>query len=164
MSDAVRRRIQENNGHGLNYGKHFSKQARKNISKSQKKLAEFHRQRRLGVKMSEESVVKRTAKRLENNGGLYAPNEPHSKAIKCVETGEVFRSINELSRFLNISRYYTRKFVETEQPYGEKHYQFIDECNRKEEKELWHSYSKKLNESKSESKLVSQALLDQGKQ
>ena len=164
MRDAMAVRIAENGGHGLNHGKHFSELARKNISDSQKKLAEFHRQQRLGVKMSEESIVKRTAKRLENNGGLYAPNEPHSKAIKCIETGEIFRSINELSRSLNISRYYARKFVETEQPYNGKHYQFLDECNRKEEKELWHSYSKKLNESKSESKLVSQVRLDQEKQ
>lgn len=164
MRDAMAVRIAENGGYGLNHGKHFSELARKNISNSQKKLAEFHRQQRLGIKMSEESIVKRTAKRLENNGGLYAPNEPHSKAIKCVETGEVFRSINELSRFLNISRYYTRKFVETEQPYDGKHYQFINECDRKEEKELWHLYSKKLNESKSESKLISLDQLDLGKQ
>lgn len=163
MSNAVRKRIQKNYGHGLNYGKHFSEQARKNISESQKKLAEFHRQRRLGAKMSEESIAKRTAKRLENNGGMYAPNEPHSKAIKCIETGEIFQSINDFSRSLNISRYYARKFVETEQPYNGNHYQFIDERNRKEEKELWHSLSKRLNESKSESKLVSQDLLDPGR-
>ena len=165
MREAMARRLEANGGRGLNYGRHFSERARQNMREAALRSAHKIREKRLGMKLSKESIEKRTATRIANNGGLYAPNEPHSKPVVCVETGEKFLSIGALSRSLNISIYYTRKFLETETPYNGRHYVFLNEKDRKDkgEESEWHLSSKKLNESKSESKLVSQVLLDQAK-
>ena len=129
MHDAMMLRIEANGGHGMNYGKHFSEEARRNNAIAQKKIADVHRQSRLGSKMTPESIAKRTATRISNNGGVYTINTT-SKKIQCIETGEIIPSISELSRRIGISQYLVTRLIEKSQEHNGKHYIFLKENER----------------------------------
>lgn len=100
-------RIEANGGHGLNFGKHFSEQAKKNISKSQREIADKTRERMLGKKLSKETIEKRTASRIskygkytQNWGGgtpLRGSENSMSKRVMCIETGIEYPSAIEAS-------------------------------------------------------------------
>lgn len=110
MRDAMMKRIEKNGGYGLNKDKHFSEQARINNRNAQKRIADKHRQDRLGKKLSPESIAQRTASRRKNNNGVYTQNVT-SKKVLCVETGQVFNSVKEFSNVTGISLYIFRNHM-----------------------------------------------------
>lgn len=116
MRDVMRKRIEANGGHGPNYGKHFSEQACKNISESQKRIADKTRARMLGKKLSEETIAKRTAARIEkygkytanwsNGGALKGSDNAMSKRVRCIETGVEYPSAIEAAQQTGITYYH----------------------------------------------------------
>lgn len=125
MHDHMMKRIEENGGFGVNKGKHFSEIARQHNRDAQRKIADHHRQMRLGKKLGPETIAKRTAKRLENNGGVYTLNTT-SKMVRCVETGQKFQSIASASRKLGVSAYIITSRIDAGRDINGLHYEYLN--------------------------------------
>ena len=125
MHDHMMRRIANNGGYGLNKGKHFSELARQHNRDAQKRIADIHRDSRLGAKLSQESISKRTAKRLENNGGVYTKNTT-AKQVRCVETNCLFPSVRVATNQIGVSPYILKRRIQTGDSINGFHYEYVD--------------------------------------